>query len=153
MTLTVNMSEDTYNYYKGYDLSNVIDILLDMYDITQLPDIEKTEKLTKQVKVFVQNENYIAMRSVYGARSRRMSLARLLVFGKEMDVKQFGRFKELHAAKSQLSPETEALSELKTAYKHLLMANSLTSSSVLKDFCEVLSGYITEKEIKLKGEV
>lgn len=89
MTRTVNLfvSKDLLKYYADCDLSQVCNFLLDKYDITSLPQIESdtmTDKLHRRVKIT--NSLYDLLIDTYGPRSNKCSLARLLEFGRQIDI-------------------------------------------------------------------
>lgn len=84
MLLNVNMSEETFAYFKGYDLSAVANLLLENLDITSMP--QTSGKLSVVRKVEITNPDYLAMVKHYGPRSHRLSLARLFEYAAINDI-------------------------------------------------------------------
>lgn len=87
-TVNLFVSKDLLKYYADCDLSRVCDLLLDKYDITSIPPVDKcdtmTEKLHRRVKIT--NPLYDLLIETHGPRSNRCSLARLLEFGRQIDI-------------------------------------------------------------------
>lgn len=84
MLINVNMSEETFAYFKGYDLSAVANLLLENLDIMSMP--QTSGKLSVVRKVEVTNPDYLAMVQHYGPRSHRLSLARLFEYAAINDI-------------------------------------------------------------------
>jgi len=84
MKITFNVTQEVYDYFSCYDMTQLVDNLLDIYDFTTLP--EASPNKTKQVRCEVHNLTYIAMYNAVGPRSKKVSLARLLEFAFNMDI-------------------------------------------------------------------
>lgn len=136
MLVTVNMSREVYNYFKEYDLSQVVDTLLDMYDFTTLPPL--TGKPEVQRSVDVENEAYVTLYNTVGPRSKKCSLGRLLEFGYTMDVLAMPRFEKLRVNTKIYNPVPALIDR---AYKALLAARKYDSSDELKIITEAVYNY------------
>lgn len=136
MFVTVNMSREVYEYYKNYDLSQIADTLLDMYDFTTLPPI--TGKPEVQRSVDVENEAYIALYNTVGPRSKKCSLGRLLEFGYTMDVLAMPRFEKMRVNTKIYNPVPALLDR---AYKALLEARKHDASDELKIITDAVYNY------------
>lgn len=136
MLVTVNMSREVYNYFKEYDLSQITDALLDMYDFTMLPPINGKPEVQRTVDI--ENEAYIALYNTVGPRSKKCSLGRLLEFGYTMDVLSMPRFERLRVNTKIYNPVPALLDR---AYKALLAARKHDSSDELKIICDAVYNY------------
>jgi hypothetical protein len=129
------MSNEVYNYYKGHDLSKVVDALLEMYDFTNLP--QRIGPREKECKINVSNEYYISLYETLGARSKKLSLGRLLEFGYNMDVLSLPRFETMKV--EQTSDPTYTL--IDRAYRALLSAQKYDKSLELKELTKLIYNY------------
>lgn len=136
MLVTVNMSREVYEYYKNYDLSQIVDTLLDMYDFTSLPPT--CGKREVQRTVDIENEAYIALYNAVGPRSKKCSLGRLLEFGYTMDVLDMPRFERLRVNAKTHNP---TLPLIDRAYKALLGARKFDDSDELRIITEAVYNY------------
>ena len=136
MLVTVNMTKDVYDYYKDYDLSQVIDVLLDMYDFTTLPPTEGKSEVQRSVDV--ENEAYIALYNTVGPRSKKCSLGRVLAFGYNMDVLSMPRFERMRVNTKVYNPVPALIDR---AYKALLAARKHDSSDELKIITDAVYNY------------
>ena len=106
MRVALNMSRQTYEYWKNYNLSRAADVLLEMYDITSLPPANTQREVERSVNIT--NEDFIELYHRVGARSKFVSVARLFAFGAEADVAATDAFKERYRA---TEPEIEQARE------------------------------------------
>ena len=127
MIVNVNMSKEVYEYYKAYDLSQVVNTLMDMYDFTNLPAVTGRREVERQVNVT--NEMFLSLYETLGPRSKKLSIGRLLEFGYNTDVLAMPRFEQMRA-NTVVSDPTKSL--LIRAYKALLSAQKYDSSEELK---------------------
>ena len=136
MIVNANMSFEVYDYFKDYDMSRVADILLEMYDFTNLP--QRVGPREKECKINVSNEYYISLYHTLGARSKKLSLGRLFEFAYNMDVLALPRFQEMRTSEQQDDP-TPSL--LRKAYKNLLTAQAYDESQELKEITDIVYEY------------
>ena len=137
MLISVNLSKQVYEYFKGYDLSQVTDKLLDMYDFTSLPPI--TGERYKEVRINVTNELYLDLYERYGARSKKVSLSRLLEFAYTMDVLALPRFQVMRDQELE-NPVPDLLEK---AYRILCEARKYDDSPELNDITKLVRAYFT----------
>lgn len=137
MLVNVNMSNEVYNYYKGHDLSQVADALLEMYDFTNLP--QKSGPREKECRINVSNEYYISLYNTLGPRSKKISLGRLFEFGYNMDVLALSRFDKMRNTDRRIDSPVPAL--LDKAYKALLLACKYDTSAELKTITSLVYDY------------
>lgn len=135
MIVNVNMSLEVYDYFSGHDLSAIADTLLEMYDFTNLPPTSGVRE--KEVKVNVNNENYIQLYKTCGPRSKKISLGRLFEFAYNTNVLSLERFK-IFAVDKKDDPIPTLLDR---AYKALLLAQKYDASDTLKNITEILYAY------------
>lgn len=136
MIVNANMSFEVYNYFKGYDMSQVADALLEMYDFTNLP--QRSGPREKECKINVSNEYYISLYKTLGARSKKLSLGRLFEFAYNMDVLALPRFQDMRVIEKKDDP-TPAL--VQKAYRNLLAAQAYDESLELKEIINLVYGY------------
>lgn len=136
MIVSVNMSREVYEYFKGHDLSKVADALLEMYDFTNLP--QKTGPREKECRLNVSNEYYISLYNTLGPRSKKISLGRLFEFAYTMDVLSLPRFESMRDD-SQNDDPTPTL--IDRAYKALLLAQKYDKSPELKQLTDLVYEY------------
>lgn len=135
MIVSVNMSRDVYEYYKDYNLDQVADKLLEMYDFTNLPAISMPRE--KECRINVSNEAYISLYETLGPRSKKVSLGRLFAFGYNVDVLSMPRFNEMRNVPSA-SPVPGLLDK---AYRALLQACKYDNSAELKEITDLVYKY------------
>lgn len=135
MIVHVNLSQDTYEYFRGYDLSGLADTLLEIYDFTQLPAV--SGKRFKEVTVDITNEAYINLYKTLGPRSKKVSLSRLFDFAYNTDVLSLERFNVFKS--EQYDDPTFSLAN--KAYKALLLARKYDDSSELNLLVEAVYAY------------
>lgn len=141
MIVNANISRDVFEYYKGYDLSQVVNALLEMYDFTNLPQCApKTDPgQRKECKINVSNEYYISLYNTLGARSKKLSLGRLLEFGCNMDILSHSRFHTMRVEQRQDNPVHSLLDR---AYRALLMAQKYDDSVELEALTNLVYKYM-----------
>lgn len=138
MIVAVNMSKEVNDYFKGYNLDQVVDTLLDIYDFTTLPQISGKREVER--KVNVSNELYINLYNTLGPRSKKVSLGRLLEFAYNMDVLRLPRFEDMRKSTvpNQHNPVPSLLNK---AYRTLLDAQRYDNSEELKAITNLLYNY------------
>ena len=136
MIVNANMSNEVYNYFKGYDMSRVADILLEMYDFTNLP--QRIGPREKECKINVSNEYYISLYKTLGARSKKLSLGRLFEFAYNMDVLAMPRFQEMRVSEQKDDP---TYSLVLKAYRALLAAQVYDNSNELQEITQIVYEY------------
>ena len=136
MLVSVNMSREVYEYYKGYDLSTVVDTLLEIYDITNLPPMVGKREVERRVNV--SNPMYIEMYNRLGARNKKVSLGRLLEFAYNMQVLSLSRFDKM---KIDVKPDNPTHSLVDRAYRALLQAQKYDSSDELREITNLVYNY------------
>lgn len=135
MLVNVNMSREVFEYFKEYDLSQVADTLLEMYDFTNLPQISGPREIER--KVNVSNEMYISLYNTFGPRSKKISLGRLFAFGYEMDVLRLERFRNMKIDVYN----NPTLTLVDRAYRSLLDAQKYDKSAELKEVTQIVYAY------------
>lgn len=135
MIVNVNMSRAVYEYFKNYDLSQVVNTLLEMYDFTNLPQV--LGKRDVERKVNVSNETYISLYETLGPRNKKVSLGRLLEFAYNMDVLALPRFDSMLITKE----DNPTASLVDRAYKALITAQKYDDSKELKQITELVYDY------------
>lgn len=141
MLVTVNLSKEVSDYFRGYNLDKVADTLLDMYDITNLPPC--TLKRYTDKKINVTNELFIQLYESLGARNKKVSLGRLFEFAYNMDVLSMSRFNELREQDTSIDDPVPKL--LSRAYRALSDACRYDNSKELKDITSFVYDYMTIK--------
>lgn len=87
MIVKTYLTQTQKDYWEQYgSLSIVVNKLLEEVDIQNLPKVEMSTD-EKQIKVLIDvtNEDYLAMRDVFGARSNNCSIGRILRYYMEID--------------------------------------------------------------------
>jgi len=135
MNVSLNMSLEVFMYFKDYDMSELADTLLDMYDFTNLPATSGIRD--KEIRVNVTNEAYISLYNTLGARSKKVSLGRLFEFAYNMDVLSLERFEIL----KKQSTDNPSNTLLNRAYKALLEAQKFDKSGELKKITNIVYEY------------
>jgi hypothetical protein len=135
MLVNVNMSREVFEYFKDYNLSDVADTLLEMYDFTNLPQINGPREVER--KVNVSNEMYISLYNTLGPRSKKISLGRLFAFGYNMDVLRLERFNSMKV--DVYDNPTKTL--IDKAYRSLLDAQKYDKSAELKEVTQIVYAY------------
>lgn len=135
MIVNVNMSQQVYDYFKAYNLSDVANTLLEQYDFTFLPatagkrDIERKVNITDPI--------YIQLYNVVGPRSKKVSLGRLFEFAYNMDVLNRPNFK----IQPTINIDNPVISLIDRAYRALLEAQKYSDDQNLKDITNLLYKY------------
>lgn len=139
MIVNVNMSREVFEYYKGHNLSRIVDMLLEMYDFTNLPPTSGQRDVER--KVNVSNEMYISIYNTLGPRSKKCSLGRLLEYGYTMDVLALSRFEQMRVDVN----DDPTYSLLEKAYKALLTAQKYCKDSTLREITKLVYNYMGDK--------
>ena len=134
--VSVNMSREVADYFREYDLSQVANTLLEMYDFTNLPPVQGKRYAEKQVTI--SNEAFIDLYTTLGPRNKKVSLARLFEFGYNMDVLEMPRFEEMRVFTAPVSP---VYSLVDRAYRALLQATKYDDSADLKTLTDAVYSY------------
>lgn len=135
MIVNVNMSKEVFDYYKDYNLSDVVNTLLEQYDFTILPQTSGIRDVER--KVNVTDPVYIALYNAVGPRSKKISLGRLLEFGYNMDVLALPNFR-IRPTKEGHNP---IISLVDRAYRALLEAQKYTDCEILKTITNLVYEY------------
>lgn len=133
MIVAINMSREVYDYFKDYDLSQVADVLLDMYDFTNLPQKQGTRDVERTITVT--NEAYISLYNSLGPRSKKVSLSRLFEFAYNMDILSHSRFNTLRKTTTMKDPTYPLVDR---AYRALLSAQKHNDSDELKQITNLV---------------
>lgn len=136
MIVNVNMSREVYDYFKGYDLSQVANTLLEMYDFTNLPQISGARE--KECKLNITNEYYISLYNTLGPRSKKISLGRLFEFAYNMDVLTLPRFETMRVTEEV---HNQTYTYLDRAYRALLCAQKHDNSTELREITKLVYEY------------
>ena len=118
--VTVNLSREVAEYFKNYDLSKVIDLLLDMFDFTNLPACSLPRYTYK--KVAITNSTYISLYNTLGPKNKMVSLGRLLEYAYNIDVLSLPRFEQFMQKQEDNTMQKAFTSALYKAYRALLDA-------------------------------
>ena len=152
MFVNVNFSREVYEYFKGHDLNQVANTLLDMYDFTNLPPTEGKRYTEK--KLDITNEAFISLYKTLGPRNKKVSLARLFEFAYNMDVLTLPRFASMRVTTTAPDPAYPAFSLVTKAYRALLDAEKLCPSDELRTLVEAVYTYKCHMASTLReGEV
>ena len=135
IVVNVNMSLEVAEYFKDYDLSQVANTLLEMYDFTNLPAVQTTR--AREYKVTVSNEAFISLYKTLGPRNKKVSLGRLFEFGYNMDVLSLPRFEEARV----VTNSTPVHSLVDRAYRALLQAQKYDASEELREITTLVYQY------------
>lgn len=139
MKICANVPKEVAEYYKNYDLNKVIDILLEQYDITTLPAVDKVEKGKRvQLILDITNEEYIATYNFYGPRSTKISLARLLDFGYNMLVLDNPVFDN---TKTQCDKKQNLNSNIVKALEYLNIEYASYKNDIIEQVIDILEQY------------
>lgn len=136
VVVNVNMSREVVDYFNGYNLSQVADTLLEMYDFTNLPAVQGVRYAEKPVTVT--NETFVDLYTTLGPRNKKVSLARLFEFAYNMDVLSMPRFEDMRGETSIVSPVYTLLDR---AYRLLLQAQKTDDSAELKVITDAVYSY------------
>ena len=134
--VNVNMSREVADYFREYDLSQVANTLLEMYDFTNLPPVQGKRFAEKQVTV--SNASFVELYLLLGPRNKKVSLARLFEFAYNMDVLEMPRFNEMRVYTAQVSPVYPLIDK---AYRALLQAQKDDDSDELKLITDAVYNY------------
>lgn len=135
MRVSINMPTRVYDYFKDYDFNDLVDCLLQQYDITMMPPttVDKNDRVERVVNVT--DPTYIQLYNIVGPRSKKVSLARLLEFAYNMDVLSNPHFK----VKPTGNTDDPTASLLNTAYRALLSAQRYNpDNEELKDITSLV---------------
>lgn len=135
MNVSFNMSLEVFTYFKDYDMSELADTLLDMYDFTNMPATSGIRD--KEIRVNVSNKAYISLYTTLGARSKKVSLGRLFEFAYNMNVLSLERFEIL----KKQNTDNPLKTLLNRAYKALLEAQKFDKSDELKKITNLVYEY------------
>lgn len=149
MFVNVNFSREVYEYFKEYDLSQVANTLLDMYDFTNLPSTEG--KRYTERRLCISNQEFITLYNTLGPRNKKVSLARLFEFAYNMDVLSLPRFETLRN-NTKNDPLYKAITALDKAYRALLDAYKAAPSDDLKLLVDTTYNYKLYLEEALNDE-
>lgn len=135
MIVNVNMSQQVYDYFKDYDLSDVANTLLEQYDFTNLPPTSGIRDIER--KVNVTDPIYIQLYNIVGPRSKKISLGRLFEFAHNMDVLNRPNFRIQPTANT----DNPVMSLINRAYRALLEAQKYSDDLNLKEMTDLLYKY------------
>lgn len=136
-----NVSREVAEYYKGCDIDDIVNTLLETFEFDRLPQM--TGEREAELRVTVDNELYEEMYRKYGSRSKKVSLGRLLEFGMNMDVLNSEGFKIFKVEKPEID---YGLLYTKKAARALKMATKYDDSEILSTALEALKVYIFRHE-------
>lgn len=132
MIVRVNMAKEVADYFNGYNLDEIINLLLNEYDFLHLPSYSGRRDVIRDINVT--NELYINMYQHYGPHSKKVSLSRLLEHGYNMDC-----LATLSIEKEEVNidnSKNKAKSLIKSAYEKLLQASVLLNNDGLKELAK-----------------
>lgn len=135
MRVSFNMSREVYEYFKDYDLSEVAETLLEMYDFTDLPPTSGRRDVERTINI--SNKFYIEQYQLFGPRSHKVSLGRLFEFAFNMNVLDLPRF-EIFKTNTVDDPVPALLDK---AYRSLLAAEKHDTSNELKQITNIVYSY------------
>lgn len=133
--VTISMTKEVAEYYKNYlrspaAWSRFVDMMLERYELESLPPTEG-EKYTQRT-VTVTNPYYISLYNQYGAKSKRCSIARLIAFGKDIDIFSEEEFLALKDTPITTSIVARKIAALSHVLKELTVACSIPVPSYEK---------------------
>lgn len=130
MIVSVNMSQEVYDYFKDYDFSDVANSLLERYDFTCLPQTSGLRN--KEVRVNIVNPAYIQLYNTVGPRSKKVSLGRLFEFACNIDALNDLEIKP----RDKTDNPVPAL--LEKVYRTLLEIQKYTDDSNIKEITNIV---------------
>lgn len=130
MIVSVNMSQEVYDYFKDYDFSDVANSLLEQYDFTCLPPTSGIRD--KEVRVNIVNPTYIQLYNIVGPRSKKVSLGRLFEFARNIDALSD---LEIEPRDKTDSPVPALLEKV---YRTLLEIQKYTDDSNIKEITDII---------------
>lgn len=137
LQVNANLSKEIYEYYEGYNLSDVVATLLDMFDITQLPPVEGQRY--KEVRLTISDPYYISLYRSLGPRNKKVSLARLLSYGYSVDVlSNTTKFVKILTKQDEISVSRAAVLR---AYSYLSDARKAHSTQELIEIMRLVYKY------------
>ena len=137
MLINANLSMEAYEYFRGHDMSEVANTLLEMYDFTNLPPIQGGRG--KEVKLNITNEYYLSLYVSHGARSKKVSLGRLFEFAYNMDVLAMPRFEQMKVHADEIKSPVYSLVD--RAYRALNQAQKYDDSELLRTITKFVYEY------------
>lgn len=148
--VTISMTKEVAEYYKNYlrspaAWSKFVDMMLERYELESLPPTEG-EKYTQRT-ITVTNPYYISLYNQYGAKSKRCSIARLVAFGKDIDIFSEEEFLALKDTPMTTSVTARKIAALSHVMKELTVACSIpvpgyeTQEAYLKDVKDFIFTY------------
>lgn len=141
-----NVSKEVADYYRGCNIDDVVNTLLETFEFDRLPQMRGEREV--ELRINVTNEFYESMYHRYGSRSKKVSLGRLLEFGKNMDVLSSDSFKIYKIEKPEID---QGLFYLRKAIRNLKLAITYDSSDILQSVYEGLKAYAMKKNIDSEG--
>jgi hypothetical protein len=79
------LTQETLKYYDGQNLDQIVAKMLEVMPYEELPKSSITRQETFQRAIVVTNRRYLELREEHGPRSSKVSLSRLLEYGKDVD--------------------------------------------------------------------
>lgn len=133
--VTISMTKEVAEYYKQYlrspaAWSKFVDMMLERYELESLPPTEG-EKYTQRT-ITVTNPYYISLYNQYGAKSKRCSIARLIAFGKDIDIFAEEEFLALKDTPMTASAAARKIAALSHVIKELNVACGISMPSYEK---------------------
>lgn len=121
MKICASMSKNVNDYYTRHCKSQrewdlVINKLLEHYDVSSMPPVRE-DKYTQRM-FNITNEDYLSLYYLFGARSKKVSLSRILQFGMDVDIFSFDEFANIKA--DDIPVNIQNLSKKKSLLKKAL---------------------------------
>ena len=135
-----NVSREVADYYRGCEINDVVNTLLETFEFDKLPQMRGEREV--ELRLTVNNEFYESMYKTYGPRSKKVSLGRLLEFGKDMDVLNSDAFK---IYKADIAEPDFGLFYLNKAVRNLKKAAEFDKSDFIVSLYEGLRAYMIKK--------
>lgn len=123
--VTVSMTKETAEYYKQYLRSQqawttFVDKMLERYEIESLSPTEG-EKYTQRT-ITITNPYFISLYNEFGPKSKKCSIARLLQFGKDIDIFAEEEFLAIKDKPLMSSAKSRKIAALTRVMKELIAA-------------------------------
>lgn len=139
ITMCVNISVQADEYFKEHDLSQVVNVLLEMYDITSVPKHSYKDKVQRRVTIW--NNFWLELYDKFGPRYHGISIARLIEFAYLTDVLALERFKGLK--KTEAPPKNFTLVLVRRVYKNILdLQKQRPDDPQLRQIAEIIYNYM-----------
>lgn len=146
MIVKVSFSKEVLSYFKNYDLDKICDLLLETFDITNLPPCELPRYTYRTINV--NNENFISLSNSLGPWSKKLSLSRLFEFAYNLDFLSEGDYSSYLLSEKSVNAAPSVNQQLDKIYRLLLEIKKYDSSEELQSIISMVYLYMKLKKVK-----